>query len=506
MNTTPDAAHVEHFRTVIAGRIGLQFEDAKRGWLAEVLRRRSKAHGESSETYITRLGGAEAHIELGALAQELTVGETYFLRNIDQFRALRQQVWPERLRARAMRRRIQVLSAGCASGEEAYSIAMSLHDLLPDAGWQLSIRAVDLNPAALDKARRARYSAWSLRETPPLQQQRWFRAERGDYVLDDAIRDAVQFEQRNLGEDDPDLWAPDSYDIVFCRNVLMYFAANRAQDAVARITRSLVPGGYLFLGHAETLRGLSHDYHLRHTQEAFYYQRKDAIDEARPLEAVPALPVSTAGPALTAAVESADSWVEAIEQATERIRVLGARADEARKPTQRVEGWQVALGRALELLRAEHFAEALNLVQALPRSSARDPEVLLLHAVLLVHGGRLEEAEGLCHRLLAIDELNAGAHYVLALCREGISDARGAAECDRLAIHLDPAFAMPRLHLGLLARRAGDRDAQRRELGQALSLLQREDASRLLLFGGGFGRDALIDLCRAELRMCGGTA
>ena len=504
----PDLAPLERFRALIASRIGLQFDDAKRGWLAEVLRRRSDAHREPCEAYLTRLERAAAGSELGALAQELTVGETYFLRNIDQFQALREQVWPERLRAQAARRRVQVLSAGCASGEEAYSIAMSLYDLLPAAGWELSIRAVDLNPAALDKARRARYTAWSLRETPPRHLQRWFRAEGGEYVLDDTIRAAVHFEQRNLGEDDAELWVPGAYDVVFCRNVLMYFAAGSAQATVARITRSLAPGGYLFLGHAETLRGLSQDYHLRHTHEAFYYQRKDAAAEAPLPEAAPALPADTAGPALAAAVEGADSWVEAIGRAAERIRVLtehaGAAAPHA--PERSAKGWQLALGRALELLRDERFAEALDVVQALPPASARDPEVLLLHAVLLVHGGRLSEAEALCHRLLALDELNAGAHYVLALCREGVADCGGAAERDRLAAYLDPAFAMPRLHLGLLARRAGDREAQRHELGQALSLLQREDASRLLLFGGGFGRDALIALCRAELRACGAAA
>ncbi|HEV8313832.1 MAG TPA: protein-glutamate O-methyltransferase CheR, partial [Burkholderiaceae bacterium] len=401
MNTALDLAPVERFRALIAGRIGLQFDDAKRGWLAEVLRRRSDAHREPCEAYLARLERAGAGSELGALAQELTVGETYFLRNIDQFHALREQVWPERLRAQAARRRVQVLSAGCASGEEAYSIAMSLYDLLPAAGWELSIRAVDLNPAALDKARRARYTAWSLRETPPQQLQRWFRAEDRDYVLDDTIRAAVRFEQRNLGEDDPELWIPGSYDVVFCRNVLMYFAAGSAQATVARITRSLAPGGYLFLGHAETLRGLSQDYHLRHTQEAFYYQRKDATDAPVP-EPVSALPADTAGPALAAAVEGANSWVEAIGRAAERIRVLTAQAGASgtRTPARGAEGWQLALGRALELLRDERFAEALDLVEALPPASARDPEVLLLHAVLLVHGGRLGEAEALCHRLL----------------------------------------------------------------------------------------------------------
>ncbi len=122
----------------------------------------------------------------------------------------------------------------------------------------------------------------------------------------------------------------------------------------------------------------------------------------------------------------------------------------------------------------------------------------------MTHGGQLSGAEDACRRLLELDELNAGAHYVLALCRESAGDERGAADHDQVAAYLDPAFAMPRLHLGLLARRAGDRDAARRELAQALALLEREDPSRLLLFGGGFNRAALLALGRAELHACGG--
>jgi chemotaxis protein methyltransferase CheR len=123
--------------------------------------------------------------------------------------------------------------------------------------------------------------------------------------------------------------------------------------------------------------------------------------------------------------------------------------------------------------------------------------------MLLAHGGQIAAAADACHRLLRSDEFNAGAHYVLALCRDNAGDHDGAAEHDRIAAYLDPTFAMPRLHLGLLARRAGERDAARRDLGQALVRLKREDPSRLLLFGGGFKREALIALCEAALVACG---
>ena len=107
--------------------------------------------------------------------------------------------------------------------------------------------------------------------------------------------------------------------------------------------------------------------------------------------------------------------------------------------------------------------------------------------------------------MLQLDQMSAGAHYLLALCREDAGDRSGAVDHNQVAAYLDPAFAMPRLHLGLLARRAGDRARARRELAEALVLLQREDASRLLLFAGGFGREALVALCRAELVSCGGA-
>jgi chemotaxis protein methyltransferase CheR len=93
----------------------------------------------------------------------------------------------------------------------------------------------------------------------------------------------------------------------------------------------------------------------------------------------------------------------------------------------------------------------------------------------------------------------------MALCREHAGDRDGARDHDQKAAYLDPAFAMPRLHLGLLAKRSGDADVARHEFRQAEILLERDDASRILLFGGGFRRDGLIALCRAELRACGAT-
>ena len=500
---TDRPADIERFRSAVARRLGLHFEDAKLGFLADTLRRRLDAIGQSSDVYLARLETGNLPDEVGALAQELTVPETYFFRNSDQFRALAEIALPDRVAAQSGARRLRILSAGCASGEEAYSLAILIRETV-DPSWDVSILGVDVNPAILEKALRARYSAWALRETPAHVQQRWFRPDGREFRLDEAPRVAVRFEAHNLAQDNPQLWQPATYDIVFFRNVLMYFTHEIGHAVVARIGRALKPGGYLFLGHAETLRGLSGDFHLRHTHDTFYYQRRDQLEPSARSSATSA-PSRRPVPTVIAAVESADTWIDAIRLATERIETLTDPArprSESRSPAA-TPAWD--LESAHELLREERFTEALETMQRLPVESGRDPEVLLLSAVLQTHRGQLIEAEDVCRRLLEVDELSTGAHYLLALCREGAGDPTGAVYHDQVAIYLDPGFAMPHLHLGLIARRAGDRATAQRELGQALLLLLREDGSRLLLFGGGFGRDTLVALCRTELIACGGT-
>jgi chemotaxis protein methyltransferase CheR len=509
MSVAFEACEVDRFRNIVALRLGLEFDDAKLGFLGELLHRRVGAHAGACQIYLKNLEAGNSQNEWTALVQELTVPETYFFRNMDQFRAFSEVVLPCRMHARASHRRLRFLSAACASGEEAYTLAILLREVSADPSWVVSILGIDVNPVVLEKAAHARYSSWALRETPVDMQRRWFRPEGREMVLDETIRNLVHFEARNLQEDDPDTWQPEAYDAIFCRNVIMYFTEEASKIVVARLKRALAPGGYLFLGHAETLRGLSHDFHLHHTHGTFYYQRIEGADQpAKRFSTGMATISAPSATPLAAIVDEADTWVGAICNATERIQAL---AESPTKPSvvgrslpisHADPGWNLRI--PLDLLRTERFAEALDVVQALPPESGHDPDALLLQAVLLAHSGRLAPAEEVCRRLLKIDELNSGAHYVLALCREGAKDQPAAASHDQVAVYLDPAFAMPRLHLGLLARRAGDSDAARRELGQALALLQREDASRLLLFGGGFNREALLGLCRAELIACGG--
>jgi chemotaxis protein methyltransferase CheR len=486
---------LERFRSVVAGRLGLRFDDTRLAVLAEVLERRVEATRTTRGTYLDRLEqGSPPREEIRALAREVTVGETYFFRYMDQFRAFAELVRPGRP--------LRILSAGCATGEETYSLAMMVREQVGESGAAISILGVDINPAALARASQATYAPWSLRETPPDMRRRWFLEAAREYTVDPSIRAAVRFEERNLADAEPGLWLARSYDVVFCRNVLMYLTPEKACALVARIGQALSPGGHLVLGHAETLRGLSQDFHLCQTHDTFYYRRKghaeprlgDAVmDDGPPPAPTPDIPDSR--------------WVDAVQQSAKRIRELseqsGVRAKASADDAPETPTAAANVTRAVELLKDERFADALQALGDPPAGSARDPDALLLSAVLLVQSGRVDEAERVCHDLCRLDELSAGANYVLALCRESEGDGKRAEERHRAAAYLDPDFAMPRLHLGLLARRGGDVRSARREIEQALQLLLREDPSRILLFGGGFTREALAHLCRAELRVLG---
>jgi len=157
--------------------------------------------------------------------------------------------------------------------------------------------------------------------------------------------------------------------------------------------------------------------------------------------------------------------------------------------------------RAMALLRDERFAEALAALTA--RRAPTQPRERLLHGVLLVQAGRLDEATETTRRLIDDDGLNPDAHHLLGLCFEGASAPDDAIGQYRLAAFLDPAFAQPRLRLGQLARRRGDDRAGAGELDRALALMAGETEERIILFGGGFGRITLTVLCRSELDACG---
>jgi chemotaxis protein methyltransferase CheR len=495
------------FRSLVARRLGLWFDDHRKDFIAGILRDRIAARGGDPAAYLQMIAGSGASDEWPALAALLTVTETYFLRGGDHFRAFRETVLPACVRRLPATRPLRLLSAGCSSGEEAYSIAISLREHPGGLnGRAVEIVGVDINREALAKARAGRYSEWSLRETPPEIRRKYFRPVRSEFALDESIVAMVSFQERNLAEPNDDFWQAGTFDAVFCRNMLMYFVPETAAAIVARIQRAQAPGGYLFLGHSETLRGLSQAFHLRRDNGTFYYQLRDEDEPSLPAARETAQkihpPETTPELALADGPVAATAWMDEISRASARIASLAASAPKlgaVADATAPVPG-RAEINRVFDLHQQERFTEALAHLRSLPEGTAPDADLQVLQAMLLVNCGRLAEAEALCRPLLGSDELNAGVHHVAALCREHAGDLAASEEHDAAAAYLDPSFAMPRFHLGLLCKRLGRTSDALAHFEAALALLVKEDPVRLLLFGGGFSRETLVQACRGEIQ------
>lgn len=451
---------LERFRNRLKELTGLVFPEGHQALLTEVM---SKCAGRRGlDEYLRELETTCDEQEVSRLAAELTVGETLFFRHGKQLETFVQWALPARLKARQSLRRLSILSVGCSSGEEPYSLAMLLrqHFSLPD--WNLQILGVDVNRKALASARRGSYSSWSLRETPKIQLNRWFTPKGDQFLLDKNILEFVKFEERNLTLANRDLWIPGRWDVIFCRNMLMYFAPEKAAQLVENFARSLADGGFLFLGPADHLRGISDSFSLYYREESFYYQRTPEKTQAPPAIAAPP---RTHRPAATLPGPPPS------QLNTQLLR---------------------------ELLDSERYSQVLELLESMPGS----PEVSLWKASVLVNSGKLEDAEQICQTLLHPSQTAAGAHLLMGLCRRELGELGAARSYFEQATRLDGQLALARVYLGMLLRRLGLAGPARTHLRRALSLLERESEQRFLLFGGGYRRSAWLALCQSEMERC----
>ena len=267
-------------RDFIHEQFGLFFDDSQRGSLRSRLAGRLASLGLASfEDYYHYLRFGPQHVEeRDRMATHLTNNETYFYREMPQLQVFADIVLKglkERKTARDDRR-LQVLSAGCSSGEEAYTLAMIIYDSgLFFWNWDVQVTGMDVDLAALEKARRTVYHPNSFRAIRPALLEKHIVKEAGGARVKDQIRKMVRFRQGNIIE-------PASYeglaplDVVFCRNVLIYFSDAMILKAVSLFHAALAPGGYLFLGHAESLSRITDLFTPIRFQGAMVYQKSEA--------------------------------------------------------------------------------------------------------------------------------------------------------------------------------------------------------------------------------------
>jgi len=271
---TISADDFQRFREFFYRKSGIQFEPSKRYFVDKRLAERIRATGCSGfRDYFAMLRFEAAGREWQALVNEMTVNETYFMREDYQFDCLVHSMLPELVARRRPGEPLRIWVMPSSSGEEAYTIAMFLLERWPElAKWDVEIVSSDIDTRILQQAQAGLYSARAVQHVPAAWMQKYFTREGDNWRISKDLREAVAFTRVNLN-DPAEVKAYRDYDVVFCRNLLIYFDDTSRRQAAESFFDVLRPGGFICLGHSESMSRISSLFRIRKFPQAIVYQK-----------------------------------------------------------------------------------------------------------------------------------------------------------------------------------------------------------------------------------------
>ena len=449
-----------------------------------------------------------------AVLAELTVGESYFFRDAAQLELLTTDILPARRETHGASRPLRIWSAGCASGEEAYTLAI----MLREQKWLQPVRILgtDIAQPRLAAARRGRYTRWALRGVSTERIERWFSHAGGQYDLDPSIRKMVEFRPLNLVADNyatPEHGA-DGFDLVLCRNVMIYFEMETVAHIARGLLDSLGDDGWLVLGASDPL--------LVHLVPCEAVVTASGIAYRRPGRAHPTVlsaPARTVDPILAEPV--VNSLSPSDEDSTPSLAselASGPAAPDQRQDASSITGAVAPAdhGKLLDFLPATVEGDNASAAYAAARYPAAeamamvalanapsDAVALLLWVVAIrsvANQGRLHEAGELCARALELHPLSAELQYLHATLLTEAGWFGDAAAASRRAIYLDRTFVMGHLLLGDVLARTGETAAARIAFTNVLHLLENTESDAAITAADGVPAARLRQIAELHLR------
>jgi chemotaxis protein methyltransferase CheR len=462
---------------LIGRQTGLHFPHDRYAELERGLGRASRDFGlRSVDALVGQLTSAElSPDQIQKLAWHLTIGETYFLRGGTAFQVLEREILPKLLLGRkGQERQLRLWSAGCAGGEEPYSLAITVSRLIPDIeDWHVTILATDINTRALQKAQEGTYGTWSFRDTPDwLRPQFFTKLGNGDWQIKPRIKKMVTFSYLNLAADPyPSLATnTNAMDVIFCRNVIMYFSQDMMRHVIGNLHESLREGGSLFVAPSEASQELFPQFkRVTENNEIFFRRDAAALAASEAPKKAPAPRAATPATAKVAArapAKPAPKTAATAKKATTwRPAAPGPAAAAPAPPTD---------GKAAELA-----------------GSAR----------ARANEGRLGEALELCEQAIAVDKLTADYRYLCATILEELDRSHDAIKALNSALYLEPDFVLAHFLRGNIARRQGQQGEAEHQFRMTLALLQRLDPDDLLPESEGMTAGKLAEIVKSVLQL-----
>lgn len=472
---TPD--QFDRARALIEERAGIYCPNSREQVLRRALAARMDLCAIADWRHYLQLltAAATGDAEFRQLLRYITISETSFFRIPSQFQALRQVLVPSIVAASPVGT-LNIWSAGCSTGEEPYSIAITLEDMgAALRRWQVHILATDVSPDAVEHGRLGRYRERALRGVSRDHRARYFARRDDEYELSPHLRQRVRLQELNLAASRYPRPAPNGWDIIFCRNVTMYFRPQTARQVIAKFHEALRPGGFLVLSPTECLCTVSTGFEIVEAASAFIYVKP-------PLDAALAAlrPVRRLRPCAGA------SHASAAGGAPPR-RPSGCEGEAERD----------ACARAVAAAAADLLEEAEHTL--LP--FAADPRAVRARSLLAwvrALRGEWEQAAAGCMELLAHDALLAPAHYVLGRIAGHAGEADESEEHFAKAIYSDSGLVPAYYYLGVARAGRGDSEGALRAFRGALRALG-EGSDAWLDFSEGLTREHWHHACEERL-------
>jgi chemotaxis protein methyltransferase CheR len=493
---------------LIAGVTGLHFPRSRWSDLERGIGFASREFGfKDVETCLQwLLSSPLSKNQIEVLASYLTIGETYFFREKNSFEVLEGHILPELISSRRKtEKRIRIWSAACATGEEPYSIAILLSKMLPDLqDWGITILATDINPRFLKKAAEGTYSEWSFRGTPPWVKEGYFKKKKdGRCEILDEVKRMVAFSYLNLAEDVyPSLLNnTNAMDIIFCRNVLMYFAPEQVEKVIHNLYRALPEGGWLIVSPNETSPVLFSQFVTINFPGAILYQKdtqksqriKDFISieprfyprpEEKKVSAQPSPLLSFAD------FESVPKAETILAKELTETHPAEPGAPETTEPHASL------YEKASALYEQGRYTEATEKLLKIVTSNQDDSKAMSLLARAYANQGKLTEALAWCERAIAVDKLNPGYHYLLATVLQERDQIEEAVVSLRRALYVDQDFVLAHFALGNLTHKQGKFKESARHFENALSALSSHKPQEILPESDGMTGGRLMEIIR----------
>jgi chemotaxis protein methyltransferase CheR len=452
--------------------------------------------------------------QLDLLATHLTVGETYFFREPRSLEVLEQQILPELLEQRCgVDQHLRVWSAACCTGEEPYSIAILLHRLMADlSSWRTTILATDISPRFLRKAVEGVYGQWSFRSvSSTLREQYFSRTPSGHFAIRPTLKNMVHFAQLNLVEDVYPAATNNTadMDVILCRNVLIYFTAERIKRIIEQFHHTVIDGGWLIVSPVETAFVMDSPF----TPVQFPGVTLFRKDPRRQTVSIPfglfGLPVSsdpvehrTATPTVNETVLVGASVAPTVALASDAVY---PHADHI-SPTTSIHAAASSsplYDEARELYARGQYAQAIEKLLTLRRQPGRggpspftplQEQTMALLARAHANQGQLPEAQSWCEQALTVNKCDPGLHYLRAtILLECGQEAEARLSLTR-ALYLDQHFVLAHFALGNMARQRKEFKEAEKHFDNTLALLQRHQPEDILPESEGMSAGRLAQI------------